>query len=480
MALSNIDFIEQLAKKYGGPNLGGLANPSSPNLPALGVPRSRDGVSSPVLDQGLPAITPAVAATVQPPANLPPIAPPPIDSSMMGSADSQDATGPQLPPIGPTAAPSTSPMDSLDPTGDNRIQAASNLPAVTTPTATATPAASLPAVGGPSNAEQELSDLDHKRYNAGVYKLSDGSTTKDPKKYAADAATPGSTAQVITAPGKDRSKKWSTMQKIGSFLEGWAYGGLPGGIKAGTDRNFFQKQADENQRERLLPIVGDERARAKYEQDRQLEQAKIDDIPADNEIKKQQMEEQAATAKERQAGIALSRLTKLKYYNPKDAAHVKLAKAAGLDPQDLQGWDDRNPVEKTVAGVSYRLNRDTGDYEPTNLPKDESKTVTTYDVVMPNGERRSFAVTQKDAAGFANQMSKLGVQIAARKELAKTNIAARSDLQSERLAAQQQQILQKVKSGDETEQKRLKASFLKAHPKATPEQLNQFLTQVMQ
>jgi len=89
------------------------------------------------------------------------------------------------------------------------------------------------------------------------------------------------------------------------------------------------------------------------------------------------------------------------------------AQQAGIDPVELEGWDDRNPVEKMVAGQQYRLNRTTGAYEPTNLPKDESATLTDYAVNMPNGEKRTFKVAQKDAARFATQMEVLGAQIEA-------------------------------------------------------------------
>jgi len=55
--------------------------------------------------------------------------------------------------------------------------------------------------------------------------------------------------------GADRDKKWSTWDKIASGIVGWAQGGLAGGIKAATDRNFFEKMGDQNTRARLLPQI---------------------------------------------------------------------------------------------------------------------------------------------------------------------------------------------------------------------------------
>lgn len=126
----------------------------------------------------------------------------------------------------------------------------------------------------------------------------------------------------------------------------------------------------------------------------------IENIDADNDA-----------AKERIRLSARNKILGLKKFDPNNAVHAEAARMAGLDPKELEGWDDRNPVEKQVAGTTYRLNRNTGAYEPTNLPVDETKTVTDYKVAMPNGEVRTYKVAQKDAANFATQMQALGLRL---------------------------------------------------------------------
>ncbi len=266
------------------------------------------------------------------------------------------------------------------------------------------PQQTLPAIEPPTTPEQELADVNNKRYNKGVWRNPEtGETTSKPNK-------PGFT-EVVTAPGKDRDKRWSTWDKIGSALVGWATGGLAGGIKAATDRNYFEKMGDQFQRERLLPQIAAKQQIGKYEADQEYGRVRNENIRADNDrlLEDQKIRRELGTQRIR--STALNRILGLKHFDPKNPTHAAAAQSAGLSPEDLQGWDDRNPVEKQVAGVTYRLNRQTGAYEPTNLPLDESKTLTDYTVAMPNGETRTYKVAQKDAASFATQMHALGLNL---------------------------------------------------------------------
>jgi hypothetical protein len=88
-----------------------------------------------------------------------------------------------------------------------------------------------------------------KMFNVGTYRHKDGTISHDPKKQGQPDW------ETIVAPGADRDKKWSTWDKIASGLVGWATGGLPGAVKAATDRNFFEKMGDQNTRARLLPQI---------------------------------------------------------------------------------------------------------------------------------------------------------------------------------------------------------------------------------
>jgi len=189
---------------------------------------------------------------------------------------------------------------------------------------------------------------------------------------------------------------------------------------------------------RLAPLEKQRQTDQAFE----FNQAKINDIPIDNELKRQQIENQRLAKQEQVKASTLNKLSALKHFDPKNAAHASLAKQAGLNPDDLKGWDDRNPIEKTVAGVSYRLNRDSGQYEPTNLPADETKTLTDYEVEMPNGEKRKYRVSQRDAASFSTQMTALGARLeATATENAKSREFQSSENEKNRQQRQQQFLM---------------------------------------
>lgn len=76
----------------------------------------------------------------------------------------------------------------------------------------------------------------------------------------------GNLVSPAKARGKDRDKKWSFMDKVGSALLGFAQGGIPGAIQAGTDRNFMEKQGDARQLSKLLPQIEAARGQEKADQ----------------------------------------------------------------------------------------------------------------------------------------------------------------------------------------------------------------------
>lgn len=78
--------------------------------------------------------------------------------------------------------------------------------------------------------------------------------------------------------GKDRDKNWSLWDKIGSALVGWAQGGIGGAIRAGTDRNYFEKTADDNERARLLPKIGMARDAENFENAQEYKQAQTQGV----------------------------------------------------------------------------------------------------------------------------------------------------------------------------------------------------------
>lgn len=193
---------------------------------------------------------------------------------------------------------------------------------------------------------------------------------------------------------------------------GEAVGAGIGGFGGGAA--FPKAFADLRHGERLK-VLYKQREEQRKEEDRQrankLKDAQIENIFADNQYNLERLRVQNdAKISDRQLR-ALSKLTGLRHFDPTNPQHISLAKAAGQDVENLKGWDDRNPVLKQVAGVSYQYNRQTGKFDPTNLPADESKAITDYTVEMPTGEKRTFRVPNDKAAAFATQIQALGAKL---------------------------------------------------------------------
>ena len=154
---------------------------------------------------------------------------------------------------------------------------------------------------------------------------------------------------------------------------------------------------------------------------------------------------------------------------------------------------------KTVAGVTYERNPKTGQYEPSNLPKDESASLIDYQVTMPDGETRSFRVAQKDAARFATQMKVLDAQLkaqAARQEDAQAHTSQenirKQQFEAAITAAKMQYgvAMQQLKTATERQKylegirQKETTSFIKEYRKAkgsdpSPAEVQAYLAQVL-
>lgn len=86
----------------------------------------------------------------------------------------------------------------------------------------------------------------------------------------------------ITHRGKDRDKKWSTMDKIGSAIIGWAQGGIPGAISAATDRNFMEKMGDDRQRSRIMPQIEQARKQEEFQTNQAYKDAQVKNFERDD------------------------------------------------------------------------------------------------------------------------------------------------------------------------------------------------------
>lgn len=198
----------------------------------------------------------------------------------------------------------------------------------------------------------------------------------------------------------------------------------------------------------------------KFAMDRQLEQAQINTIPIDDENKRVQLENQRQSAIDRARDQARTALIKQNYYDPKNPAHRLQAERAGLDPNDLAKWDNRHPFTKQIGDTTY-VYKD-GDFVPSDLPKDAEKTLVAYDVTLPNGERQTYQIPQKDAAKFAQHMEVVGAQIASREKIAGERVSAQNSRQQIGIAAKKalEEFRQAQKEGNAEKVNELRKQLL--------------------
>lgn len=216
------------------------ANPNSdPNANfAGGVPDSAIRYQSPVDLQIQPQLpnnfsgVPTVNRPLNTPANIPQINPP------------DTATRPRVVPD----IPITQDAGITDPSSNGNMNVPSipanqpNLPAISAdPTAAAL-----------ADKKSGLAEILGRDYSTGIWRNpKTGLTTGNEAKAKAEGYT-----EIVHAPGKDRAKTWPLSTKILSAIAGWAQGGLIGGVKAATDRNYFQRMRDDNEKAALLPEIG--------------------------------------------------------------------------------------------------------------------------------------------------------------------------------------------------------------------------------
>jgi hypothetical protein len=286
----------------------------------------------------------------------------------------------------------------------------------------------------------EISDIENKQYQPGIYRNPQtGATTHNPKK-------PGFT-EVVQAPGANRSKKWSFGEKLGGALLGWATHGLAGGIEGATDRNYFKKLGDERQLSHLLPAYDRQRAMDEYDTTEAYKKAQTATIPIDDAQKAADAVTRANEFKLRQQNMALARINKLPVFDPKNPAHAQIAKEAGLDPSQMEGWDNRNPLIRKVGDTTYKLDRATGEFTPTNLPKDEEKKLVRFDVVNPETKQtETYNILEKDAARFRVQQEQQGKAIQARQAMQSNQ--QQFTLKHDQIAQQLKKELEDYKTAD--------------------------------
>lgn len=229
----------------------------------------------------------------------------------------------------------------------------------------------------------------------------------------------------------------SFMKKVGAFAREALLGARDASIAKGGKADIWELLGGGvggTGRYAIDPTVDEQRTLAKNQEEalknyqisatmedfatgQKVKESQIANTKADNEYNQAVLQDRSEgrTAKMRQD--SLKKLTGLKYYDPNNVAHKKLAEQSGLNTEALQGWDDRKRDRKQVAGQWFiEKTPNSGIYEQADIPVDESKTMVDYVVEMPpdnlgKREKRTYRVAQKDAANFSTQMSALGARL---------------------------------------------------------------------
>lgn len=308
----------------------------------------------------LGALTKKKKAPLMPDAPVPPVAPPVATSPYK---QYQNLT---LPPIGDAPA--------IDPryVGDDS--------AMNAPAAPAVPASAI--LSPRAQLESQIADVQGRRYNKGVYRDDAGNLTDNPKMAVGEP---------VIAPGKDRDKKWSLGEKIAGALEGWFNGGLAGGIRGATDRNYFEKQGDQTQLKRLVPALAERQQIDTFNTGEQAKQANIQNVYDDNA----RQYEDLLRKKDKDAATTA-------YWNRK------------ADQGDLKLADEAKLIELRDKWAASK-------------DKNDQKRLTLVEKEMENRNKRS----ELDRTSRENIA---GAKIGATKDIATLNNDVKTRLQQERLA----------------------------------------------
>lgn len=102
-----------------------------------------------------------------------------------------------------------------------------------------------------------------------------------------------------------------------------------------------------------------------------------------------------------------------KYFDPSTATELDKRELAGLNmkPEDVGKFDFRDPKTKIVNDVTFQWDANSQSFSESNLPKDGSKELVTYNVKDPDGVDHTFTVTSDRAAGFLTSIKAAGMQI---------------------------------------------------------------------
>lgn len=283
----------------------------------------------------------------------------------IGSGRDMSATGPGLGET-PTPPPASQYADFLanaGPATSSAVGSGRGLETAPTPTPTPTPqVAEQPALqrilSRREKLEQDIADIQGKQYHSAVYRGPNGETSSKPKEgYVLEKAA-----------GKNRDKSHNfidVLKGIGlGALQGAAKGGLPGliggaaagGVASGVDASADNKMWDD------IKIAG-LRSELEAERNNEIGAYRRDKAASDAEEARNKPIREAQKASielaEKQAKLKLDAIKEslnLTYYDPKRPDHRAIAQQAGIDPDTMPAFDDRNEVDRQLEdGTTVRV-----------------------------------------------------------------------------------------------------------------------------
>ncbi len=203
---------------------------------------------------------------------------------------------------------------------------------------------------------------------------------------------------------------------------GWKESLLLGGAGAGAgalNRTW-------NERRELDKLIPDLEKNVGQETQNALRNEQRQNYDTDNQFQRDRLIQQGQLAGDKAANSALTKLYSGKIFDPKNPAHIAMAKAARLDPTQMKAWDFSNPAQAKVNGQPFDYNRVTGEWDPSGLPESEKDKIVPVEFAVPGETNvdgtqkiRKFNVPQDRAASFVKDLQVAGVQA----DLARQRIA---------------------------------------------------------
>jgi hypothetical protein len=268
---------------------------------------------------------------------------------------------------------------------------------------------------------------------------------------------------------RDPNHEHSKWSRVAAAIEGWATGGILGGIKAAENPHYFEQQKDDEERARLLPQIGAMQKIRDANLDANYRRAQTATIPIDDANNAQRIKDLADARANTIQTQAAAKLASLKTFDPKNPAHIALAKRAGKTDDEIaamKGWDYTNPVEHKIDGEVYKLNRITGEYEPSNLPVNEREKLVSFDAVDADGKViGSYKVLPEKAASLAQSLRLKNLELKARADLQTQRIGAASTARAEARDFKKEMADYAAQNGQTKAVQRATESFTKTYMK---------------